>query len=477
MTLLSSLEKLEDEISTPRQIAIRRMQYLGVSAKSNFDDDCPSSSDTTSEMIDGGLPMVLVSLLQSAFDIWSVYYQSILSTSKSQTTLQICNAHQIINLQRTIQLLIKVSQLDVTLSEEIKRSGLQLICSRLITQINKLTGKLIEYDSYTEENEDTLVLLQDLVFELYTPSGNNESSNMAFTNDELISRLPLVYNLMPVSSDGSNDNADHEIQQRPHEVSVFINQISKRQSAQVDVGYVMWPSAIILSRWLISNPHVIKDKTVLELGAGCGLVGIVAARILSSQKKDRRIEEEDSQHVIITDVNELVIENIQQNINLNDVSSVACVAKLDFYVQTGTNHSGKWIASEMNMNRSSTSADDDSKVGENIAAEDIESEDTREPVDIILAADIICQPSDSVAASKTIYDALKPGGVAYVVCANSKHRFGVEIFASECEARGLDVTSTNVSDMYEGELLSDLQLHTAAGYIEGMTLTFFEITK
>ena len=94
-------------------------------------------------------------------------------------------------------------------------------------------------------------------------------------------------------------------------------------------------------------------------------------------------------------------------------------------------------------------------------AEGEESRDGREPVDIILAADIICQPSDSVAASKTIYDALKPSGVAYVVCANSEHRFGVEIFASECEARGLDVTFTNVSDMHDGELLSDLQLHTA----------------
>ena len=446
MTLLSSLEKLEDELSTPRQIAIRRMQYLGVSSKSKSDDD-PSSSD--SEMIDGGLPMVLVSLLQSAFDIWSEYYQSILSSVSNQTP-QICNAHQIINLQRTIQLLIKVSQLDITLSEEIKRSGLQLTCSRLITQINKLTSKLVEDNLYTEENEDTLILLQDLVFELYTPAGNNESSNMAFTSDELVSRLPLVYNLMPLSDDGSSGKMDET------STTIFINQVSKRQSAQVDVGYVMWPSAIILSRWLISNEHVIKDKNVIELGAGCGLVGIVVARILSSQKKDRRIEEVDSPQVIITDVNELVMENIQQNIKLND--TIACVAKLDFYVQTGTNHSGKWIAS------------DTSEGGE-------ASSEIREPVDVILAADIICQPSDSVAASKTIYDALKPGGVGYVVCANSEHRFGVEIFASECEARGLDVNATNVSDMYNGELLSDLQLHTAAGYIEGMTLTFFEVTK
>ena len=139
-----------------------------------------------------------------------------ISTPTNQTPLQICNAHQNINLQRTIQLLIKVSQLDISLSEEIKRSGLQLICSRLITQINKLTNKLVEDGLYTEENEDTLVLLQDLVFELYTPAGNDSSSNMAFTNDELISRLPLVYNLIPVSSHGSTND---EIQQRPHEES------------------------------------------------------------------------------------------------------------------------------------------------------------------------------------------------------------------------------------------------------------------
>lgn len=39
---------------------------------------------------------------------------------QTQAPLQIGNARQIIILQRVIQLLIKVSQLDVTLSEEIK---------------------------------------------------------------------------------------------------------------------------------------------------------------------------------------------------------------------------------------------------------------------------------------------------------------------------------------------------------------------
>ena len=77
---------------------------------------------------------------------------------------------------------------------------------------------------------------------------------------------------------------------------------------------------------------------------------------------------------------------------------------------------------------------------------------------------------------KTIYDALKPGGVAYVVCANSEHRFGVDIFSSECEKRDLAVISKDVAEMYDGELLSE-DMNTAAGYIDGMMLTFFEIKK
>ena len=47
-------------------------------------------------------------------------------------------------------------------------------------------------------------------------------------------------------------------------------------------------------------------------------------------------------------MNELVLSNIEKNIDLNDVSSVASVAKLDFYSQIGDNYSpGKWIAGEM----------------------------------------------------------------------------------------------------------------------------------
>jgi hypothetical protein len=213
---------------------------------------------------------------------------------------------------------------------------------------------------------------------------------------------------------------------------------------------------------------------VLELGAGCGLVGITAGRII---KDSRNKVEEDNREgelcdelfgqqqrtqsvVIITDVNDLVLENTSRNIDLNDVASLASVSKLDFYAQTGCNYLGKWISS--------------ARIADTSTAEDIIAQD---PVDIILAADIICQPEDAIAASKTIYDALRPGGIGYVVCANAEHRYGVEIFESECIQRGLAVTTTDVAEMYDVQLLTSGDMETAAGYIDGMRLTFYEITK
>ena len=41
----------------------------------------------------------------------------------------------------------------------------------------------------------------------------------------------------------------------------------------------LWPSAIALSEFLVDNSKLVKDKSVLEIGCGLGLVGIVAAKL------------------------------------------------------------------------------------------------------------------------------------------------------------------------------------------------------
>ena len=63
------------------------------------------------------------------------------------------------------------------------------------------------------------------------------------------------------------------------------------------------------------------------------------------------------------------------------------------------------------------------------------------------------------------------------MCATAEHRFGVEDFAGEWERRGLGVTMRDAAETCDGKLLGGEGLRTAAGYVDGMELTFFEINK
>ena len=451
LQLLSSLERWEACLSTPRQIAMQRMQHLGIKDESDDSHQARGSRD--------GLATLLVSLLNEASASWSTFLADVMHAGDQPSqTATICDSTELSTLQRTVRLISNVSQLDPALGEEVARSGSPPICAKLIERINRAFASL--EGALSEEDSDALIELQDCIFEVYSPSMTGANA-MAYTVQEMRDRLPLVYNLTPVASllDGSGGMEENECIANLTTVgtstTVFISQVTKRQTAQVDVGFVMWPSAIFLTRWLISNPRIISNgRSVLELGGGCGLVGIAAARIMSHQTKGSAVAAAEGGEVVITDINELVLDNILHNIKLNDVASIATVAKLDFYEQTGVRHSGGWIGSDSG------------------SSEQVQ----REPVDVVLAADIICQPEDAIASSKTIYDALKPnGGVAYVVCATAEHRYGVDIFGSECEKRGLVVSTRNAADMYNEE--DRVMMETAAGYVDGMKLIFFEIAK
>ena len=71
--------------------------------------------------------------------------------------------------------------------------------------------------------------------------------------------------------------------------NVFIREIERNdgsalkinQSAVGDVGCVVWDAALVLSKYLetsdFDNGEKWRDKSVLELGAGTGVVGLMAA--------------------------------------------------------------------------------------------------------------------------------------------------------------------------------------------------------
>lgn len=416
---------LQEAIQSSRDIALLRHKEL--------------------ENNDVGVAAKFVPLLQRAVDSWfnslltkqplaiatanpSTAYDNFDEEKKEETTVVTSNAecfavHETTETGELLQVLrlhVAIAQNDPTLAEELGREGSHILLS-----------KLIRYDpmehSNCEEDQDAVMELQDLACEIAAACSPSFPLRVSpYSLLELKQRLPLCISFSSAAIENDNNNA-----------KVLIRQVTSRQSAQEDVGFVLWPSAVALSQWLLENQEIVQSaKCILEIGAGCGLVGLLAAQL---QQRS-----ENTATTMLTDFNAVVLDNLQLNIDLNDVSSNAIAKKLDFYKQTG-DKVDHWIG-----------GNDDSPQGQ---------------VDLILAADMICQPSDAVAAANSIHDALVSGGKAVVVCADGKHRFGVDCFEDECRRVGLMVETTSNVD-------ADLEsMHLTAGYVEGMTLAMFTIEK
>ena len=97
--------------------------------------------------------------------------------------------------------------------------------------------------------------------------------------------------------------------------------IRLREKTQIhhSTGLAIWNCSRILSGHLMDNPGLVKDQKVLELGAGVGLVGIVAHHLNADQ-------------VIVTDGDTDVMANLSHNVymnrrddhNENSQSSLSC---------------------------------------------------------------------------------------------------------------------------------------------------------
>lgn len=98
--------------------------------------------------------------------------------------------------------------------------------------------------------------------------------------------------------------------------------LGKTGAAHEDkTGLSIWGTSIVLSRWLAEQSETLRGKTVLELGAGCGLGGLTTV-ILCGAKG-----------VCMTDVNSKTLDNLRHNINLNQAalgSSRVMAAALDW---------------------------------------------------------------------------------------------------------------------------------------------------
>ena len=221
---------------------------------------------------------------------------------------------------------------------------------------------------------------------------------------------------------------------------------------ETNTGFVMWPSAVMLSYWLQRHPSLVfgnnddGDKItthypkgdIMELGAGCGLAGLTAATMMQNNKSSHpgrprydsnSSDNDDDDRVIFTDYNPAVLLNLRDNILLNDFDVDHEVYGLDWFDQ-----------------QSSNNYDDDK--GDGSSEHEDQDQSTwvdmngisHKQVRLIIGADLMVCSNDADLVATTIDCALIEGGQAIILGADEYTRFGVRGFPDACRSVGLDVT-------------------------------------
>lgn len=138
-----------------------------------------------------------------------------------------------------------------------------------------------------------------------TLSGNKFPSRMISSHSASVIVQPTKFKFFESPHLHEVIDDDENVSRRTHGViTVYLRSIptSIHGTGQHTVGYLLWSSAIILSRFIIQNESkLVRDKSVLECGAGLGLCGIVAGRYASK--------------VTLSDFSEILVQNLDYNIS------------------------------------------------------------------------------------------------------------------------------------------------------------------
>ena len=73
-------------------------------------------------------------------------------------------------------------------------------------------------------------------------------------------------------------------------------------------GLHLWEASVVLSRYSLKHKSIFQNKKIIELGCGCGLLGISILKEIPVQK------------YTFSDYNSSVLNNLKDNLKLNDLS-------------------------------------------------------------------------------------------------------------------------------------------------------------
>jgi hypothetical protein len=158
-------------------------------------------------------------------------------------------------LMHVLHLLSRISVLDITLTEEIARQGtLTLLKQLLLISIDEINPSPLAMPKMMKEE------IHDVISSIISSSVQQHVpfplATLPYTNEEILSRLPLSISITAMKNHNDNDDDDDDDAFNSiMEETFFIQQVShQRQAAQHDVGFGMYHVLLTNLSWLYALP-------------------------------------------------------------------------------------------------------------------------------------------------------------------------------------------------------------------------------
>lgn len=230
-----------------------------------------------------------------------------------------------------------------------------------------------------------------------------------------------------------------------NEYTIWLHKTTKtmHNEGMKATGYVMWSAAIILSQLLCDFKYLTHDKSVLEVGAGLGICSFMASN--------------NARKVVMSDYNELVLQNLTKNIRLNcgkeslggtaAVTHANCMieaAMLDWDNLRATNIDDfqykKCICDSLHV---IDCRDVHISPRGHLSEGEAELSSLKTPIeqyDVIIGSDMCCCETDAVGIAKIVQNYLSSTGIVLFVVPLPQHRYGTEVIIPALNAiKGMNV--------------------------------------